>query len=275
MSKVKKIGIIIILTIAAVGIGGVFFHGFIRTKYIVPIFMYHQVIPKIDPNNKVTVSVDTFEKQMRFLRGHNYNVLPLEEVIALIRNKQTVPPRTLAVTFDDGYIDNYKYAFPILKKYGIPATIFIIAEEVGRINSGGVHDRLDWEQIKTMQNSGLITIGSHAVGPQPLDRIKSEAELRHQIFDSKRILEEKLGTNINTFSYPEGKFNSVIRRLVIEAGYTAAVATKLSKGYPKDDVFALRRLRIAENAGNSFVLAVQASGYYTFFKENKRRHEKK
>jgi peptidoglycan/xylan/chitin deacetylase (PgdA/CDA1 family) len=243
----------------------------IQQKYVLPILMYHSVNPQVPavglPWRGLVVSDKTFERQMRFLKTHNYNVLPLESAASLIGLKKRIPPKTVAITLDDGYKDNYTYAFPILKKYNLPATMFIIVNEVGRPQS----DRLSWDEIKIMQASGIITFGSHALGPEPLINIKSEEEIKKQIFDSKRILEERLGGKVNVFSYPEGRFTGYIRQLVMDAGYKLAVATNPGKDYPSDDAFALKRLRISENTRNMFVFAIESSGFYTLMKEHKRK----
>ena len=118
-----------------------------------------------------------------------------------------------------------------------------------------------------MQQSGLVTIGSHCVGPDPLYKIKSEEALRREIFDSKKILEERLGVPVRAFSYPEGYFTAHIRGLVIEAGYAVAVATKPGRAYPNDDIFALKRLGISENCRDMLTFRWVVSGYYTFIKE--------
>ena len=244
-----------------------------RQKYVVPIIMYHSVNPQPNPEIKrLIVSPETFKRQMRFLKEHKYNVLPLEAVVSFIKDRKRFPPRTVAITFDDGYRDNYIYAFPVLKKYNLPATIFIIVNEVERPQG----DRLGWREIKEMQDSGIISIGSHTIGPEPLVKIKSKEEVKRQIFDSKKILEQKLGSKVNIFSYPEGMFDAKIRQLVIDAGYIAAVATKPGERYPDDDVFALKRIRISENASNMFIFAVETSGFYSFMKEkSKSKHGKK
>ena len=243
-----------------------------RNKYVVPILMYHSVNPQSDPLIKrLILTPQAFERQMRFLKEHKYNVLTLESVVRLIKDKKKIPPGTVAITFDDGYRDSYTYAFPILKKYDLPATMFIIVREVERPQG----DRLSWAEVKEMQESGIISFGSHAIGPDPLIKIESEEGLKIQILGSKRILEEKLGRKVNIFSYPEGMFDDRIRQLVIEAGYLAAVATK-AKGYAYGDIFALKRLRISEKDSNSLIFAVRISGFYTFMKErDKSRHGKK
>jgi peptidoglycan/xylan/chitin deacetylase (PgdA/CDA1 family) len=238
---------------------------FVRSKYVLPILMYHSVIPDAPPADRLTVSVKAFERQMRFLKEHRYNVLPLEEAARLIRERKNIPPHSVAITFDDGNKDNYLHAFPVLKKYGIRAAVFVIVKEVGR------PDKLSWDEIKQMQDSGLISFGSHALGPEPLVNIKSEDELKSQIFDSRRALEGELGRPVNMFSYPEGRFNKKIRSLVIAAGYRLAVATNPGKMCPSDDVFALKRLRISSTSDNLFVFWVESSGYYNFLRE--RRHK--
>lgn len=264
MFKVRKL-----IVIAAIALGiAVSFSVMLKRIYVAPIIMYHSVSPKQNPAiSGLIVSPETFQRQMRFLKECKYNILPLDELAALLKEKKRLPPRTIAITFDDGYKDNYTYAFPILRKYNIPVTMFIIINEVGRPKG----DRVSWDDIRQMRSSGLITFGSHAMGPQPLINIKSDQELRLQIFDSKKALEDKLGIECSLFSYPEGMFNAKIRQLVVDAGYKAALGTRLGKDYPDNDIFAIRRLRISENAASLFVFWFETSGYYTFFKERRRK----
>lgn len=242
----------------------------LKQNYCLPILMYHSVNPEAKKGNLLAVTPETFEKQMHFLKALRYNVVPLEEAARLIREKQKVPARTVVITLDDGYRDNYVHAFAVLKKYNLPAAIFIIVNEVGRSQA----DRLSWDEIKAMQGSGIISFGSHTMTHKYLEEIKSREELAREIFDSKGILEEKLGREVDAFSYPSGTFTPEMRRLVIEAGYKLAVATNPGKGFANDDVFALKRLRISSNAANLFVFWVESSGYYNFMRESKRKHKK-
>lgn len=242
---------------------------FLKGQYVVPILMYHSVNPKAMPENRLAVSVEAFERQMRFLKRQHYNVLPLEELAVLIKDKRKIPLRTVAITFDDGYRDSYIYAFPILKKYNLPAAMFVIVNEIGRLNKIGIRDRLTRDDIKLMQDSGIIAFGSHALGPEPLINIESKQELNKEIFESKRILEENLGQKVNMFSYPEGRFNDKIKQLVIDAGYKLAVTTSPGRDFPDDDVFALKRLRISATSDNLFIFWIETSGFYSFIKEHR------
>lgn len=238
---------------------------FFRKNYVAPILMYHSVSPTATPQNRLSVAPQTFQRQMQFIKKFRYNVMPLEKLADLIREKKKIPGRTVAITFDDGYKDNFIYAFPVLKRYNLPATIFIITDEVGRSQN----DRLNWNEIREMRNSGLITFGSHTLSHPYLPDIASGEELKRQIADSKKILEARLQEEINIFSYPVGGFNAAIRQLVIDAGYKLAVTTSPGKKFANNDVFALKRLRISATSDNLFVFWIETSGLYTFFKERR------
>lgn len=239
---------------------------FVKQRYMLPIVMYHSVGPKVAKGNLLTVSTDTFEKQMSFLKRHRYNVVRLEVVRDYILGKKKVSGRTIALTFDDGYKDNYTYAFPILKKYNFPATVFIIVSEVGR------PDRLSWEEIKEMQDSGLITFGSHTFTHPFLDNLKSTQDLKREISGSKIALEEKLGKPVEIFSYPSGRFNAQVIQVVKDAGYQEAVVTNPGKKLPDNNVLALKRLRISENSRSMFIFWFETTGYYNFIRET-RQHK--
>lgn len=239
----------------------------LKGHYTVPILMYHYVNDAEAKKSKLGVCPETFERQMRFLRKHKYNVLPLEKLAELIKAKKKMPPKTVAVTFDDGYLDNYTNTFPVFKKYDIPVTIFVVINRVGK--RLGRDDYMNWQQIKEMAESGLVTIASHTFSHPNLSEVSSQEELEKEIRESKLILEEVVGTPVSFFSYPFGGVNSNIRSLVIDSGYEAAVGTNFPKGYPSNDVYALKRIRISRSAKNLFVFWMQTSGFYTFIKERR------
>lgn len=106
--------------------------------------------------------------------------------------------------------------------------MFVIIDELGRPQG----DKMSWQDLLVMRDSGLIDIGSHTLGPEPLINIKSEEEVKRQIFESKKILEERLGQPALIFSYPEGMFTPAIKQWVQEAGYQVAVVTSPGKNSP-------------------------------------------
>ena len=235
----------------------------IKYTYMAPILMYHSVTPEASKENRLQISVGLFRRQMQFLKTHHYNVVSPEALGEMIKKREKIPTKTVALTFDDGYRDNYIYAYPVLKKLGFPATIFIIVSEVGR----PMGDRVSWDEIKEMRGSGLISIGSHTLEHPCLVDIKSEAELRRQIFESKKILEEKLGVPVNTFCYPAGRFNAHIEGLVVQAGYKSAFATGLGRWFSNQDVYLVKRVRISES-DNLFDFWIKLSGYYNSFRNH-------
>lgn len=247
----------------------IFSVNFLHKIYVPPILMYHYVYDGANPGDRLVVTPRTLERQMQFLKRYRYNVVPLKSLVSLIKEKKKIPCRTVAITFDDGFKNNYANAFPILKKYNLPATMFIITDEVGRAQA----DKMSWEEMKIMLASGIIDFGSHALGAEPLINIKSQAELKRQIFDSKKVLEEKLGQEILIFSYPEGMFDQNIRQLVIDAGYKAAVATSPGRNFANDDIFALKRLRVSPKLDNLFIFWFENTGLYTFLKERRGGHK--
>jgi len=261
---------LIFIALGLVVLSFVVWLGYASTHYTVPIIMYHYINDEEPQRSGLGVSPKVFERQMCFLRKHKYNILPLEELADLIRQKKKIPPKTIAITIDDGYYDNYVNAFPILKKYSIPATIFVVTGRIGKVL--GNDQYMDWQQIKEISESGLVTIGSHSLTHSNLTEMRSDDGLMTEIFESRRILKEALNKEVNLFSYPFGGVDPRARAYVIEAGYKAAVGTNFPDGYPDDDIYALKRIRIAENAGNLFIFWVETSGYYTFIKEQRDKY---
>lgn len=263
--KVKVTTVLFIVFLLFILAGGLF----LRYIYLNPVLMYHYVLDtELANKDKRIVTPQTLEQQMRFLKVNEYNVIFLEEFAAYLRAKKQVPRNTVVLTFDDGHLDNYVNAYPILKKYGLKATMFVIVDSLDRPNF------VTKEQIREMSNSGLITIGSHTLGERHLPSISDKADLKREIFDSKKKLEKIIGKPVNCFSYPIGGFNTEIRQMVIDAGYTVAVATSPGFFYPKDDPFAIKRVRISENSRNLFVFWFESSGLYKGILELRKHYEK-
>lgn len=248
-----KLGVLAALLIAGVML-------FARQAYVVPVLMYHMVGHNDMGAPKLIVNPESFDRQMRFLRDNRYNVVGLDKVAEYLQKKSPVPPRTVAVTFDDGTMDNYTYAYPILKKYGIPATIFVIIKKIGEPGF------LGWKEIEEMSGSGLITIGSHTVSHLWLPSMGT-ADLRRELADSKRVLEERLGKPVDFLCYPIGAHNERVKREARGAGYRCAVATNPGKSSPADDIFAIKRLRISGTSDSLLVFWFETTGYYTLIKE--------
>jgi peptidoglycan/xylan/chitin deacetylase (PgdA/CDA1 family) len=188
--------------------------------------MYHRVKERSD-GDQLVVSVERFEEQMRWLAAHG-SPTTLGSVFEMSRG--TLATRTaVAVTFDDGYLDNLTDALPILRNYRIPAVIFATTSfaDGTRLHPRYAGSRepihLNWSQLAALSADPLIEVGSHTC-THPLLRRLSDAQARQEIVDSKRYIEERIGRAVRWFCYPSGDFGSREASLVTEAGYQGAVS---------------------------------------------------
>lgn len=223
----------------------------------VPVLMYHRIGYDTDHPNP-TVTPETFEMQMEFLRAHHYRVVSLSSLMEDLARGRRVPWNTVAITFDDGTVDNFNYAFPVLKRAGFPATIFMITRNV---NEPGW---LSEEDLRILDESG-IEIGSHTVTHAFLPKEPSPAAVRFEIEASKRRLERILGHDVRLFSYPAGGVTVGIREAVKKAGYAGAATTNY--GRSRHDPYALRRIKISERNRNLFAFWAKVSGLYSVGKK--------
>jgi len=229
--------------------------------YRVPILNYHSVnVPRFNYDTpKILPGV--FVQQMDFIHRMGYQVISLDDYIKMRKAGKRVWS-SVVITFDDGYEDNYTHAFPVLKKYHFPATIFLIAKELDR-------DRfLKKIQIREMVKEG-ISFGSHTLSHAYLPEVSDEAKLRAEIFGSKKILETEVGQNVDYFSYPIGGYNDRVKELVRGAGYKAATTTNRGIARLNEDLYALKRIKITQRDIPGFVLWLKLSGYYLLFQGNR------
>ncbi len=164
---------------------------FLKPK-CVSVLMYHTVS---NDERFFTVSPEMFKKQIKFLINKKFNITFLDNFKLGYKN--------VAITFDDGYEDNYINVFPLLKKYNIKVTIFLVTDLVGE------YGYLNWEQINEMKNSGLVEFGCHTLSHSNLTKVSKEFLIK-ELVESKKIIEEKLGKKCFYFSYPKGVFNDTV-----------------------------------------------------------------
>ncbi len=218
-----------------------------------PVLMYHKI--GIPPGNskikKLWVSTKKFTKQMSYLKQKGYNSITFIDLIESIKSGKALPDNPVIITFDDGYENNYIEAFPVLKKFGFKATIFLVAEYIGGDNLWHDPDTepyekmMTWEQILQMQDYG-IEFGSHTLHHANL-LLKNTDEITHEIQSSKKVLQEKLQKSVIAFAYPygAGAYDNSIKEIVRNAGYMVACGIKQGKNqFPITDMFNLRRLLV-------------------------------
>ena len=251
---------IIVLSLAVVLISASLFLFWAGDKYVVPIIMYHSV-HEGEPKKANVVSPKIFKEQMEYIKRGGYQVISLKTLVELTKTGKISGKKHVVITFDDGFEDNYTHAFPVLKKYGFPATIFTSVVTLGQ------EGWLKWHQIFEMEQHG-ISMESHTLTQAYLPSL-SEAEARKEIVESKKILEDNLGHRIYFISYPTGGFSEKIKHIVKDAGYLGACTT--NRGYDRlnKDVFELKRIKLGNNDTSGIVLWAKLSGYYNLFREAK------
>ena len=198
------------------------------------VLLYHRFEDKPKP---LVITPPEFEKEMGEIKDAGFTVIPMADFLAWRRGEKNIPKKSCIITIDDGYITGYDIAWPILKKYGYPFTMFIYIDYVG---SGG--KSLSWEQLGEMRDAG-VDIQSHTYSHSHLDspgygvdattkaRVMKDVQslgrdgwLHKEIFDSKKVLEQQLGIKVSAFAYPfgTGSNNPHIRQFVKDAGYEVA-----------------------------------------------------
>ncbi len=192
------------------------------SENFVPILMYHNINDNYDIGNKSNeMSSVEFEDQLKALKRSGYNTITFNEYIDYRNGINTLPDNPIIITFDDGYLNNYTTAFPLLKKYDMKATIFIITGRVN-LNDSVVYPHFSWEQAKEMENSGYIDIESHTNYHNMLNRI-SDSSLVYELRKSRYLIKKHLGKDVSILAYPYGFYNENVIEHAAKAGYTAAV----------------------------------------------------
>lgn len=229
-----------------------------RLQYWVPILTYHR-IGEFRGDHVPTVSPEAFEQQMRWLARLRVRVISLNELLARLEQGKPLPRWTTAITFDDGYEGCHSRAWPILKRFGFCATVFVAPDDVS--TPGFV----TWEQAKEMASNG-IAIGSHTTSQAYLPLTRQE-QLPHEIIGSKQAIEAQLGKPVRHISYPVGGFTHEVTALAREAGYEAGYTTNRALPGRAFDRYAIRRIKMTERDANPIALLAKLSGYYDLFRQ--------
>lgn len=215
------------------------------------ILMYHRIREVSDdaPKSNLYVSPAEFEEQIEYLTKKKYLFVSLNSIADEFQKKSVLPQNSVAITFDDTTLDNYKIAFPILKKYQIKATFFVIADRaLGLLDSGNMKEYAAIEQIKEMANEEYIDIGSHSCTHPHLTDI-DDTQLVYEIVESKKKLEEAIGRKVKFFSYPYGNFDDRVIKCVKSAKYLAAVSTIRDNRNRRKHLFFLKRVMVMRDVG--------------------------
>jgi peptidoglycan/xylan/chitin deacetylase (PgdA/CDA1 family) len=243
----------------------------------VPVFMYHHL--NWHAGDLVTLTPDDFENHLRVLQDRKIQTVFLGDLVAWMERSKQLPQPSVALTFDDGHLDNWVFAFPLLRKYGMKATIFVITSWMGegekrslwqpdgpdgdlppilrhkevkrRAADGDLSIALNWEEALAMEASGLVDIQSHTHfhrhyflprgrGVQ-LDPSKRDF-LREDLVRSKELIEKRLRKKCRFLCWPWGEYDGEAQALALNLGFEGQVTTKKGVNYPGSDVMAIKRV---------------------------------
>ena len=242
----------------------------------VMVLCYHRLEPKPRPKDPLAITPQQFEQEMQALKDNKFDVIPMQDFLAWRRGDKDIPAKCAVITIDDGYVSGYDTAWPILKKFGYPFTMFVY---INYINSGG--KSISWDQLAEMRDAG-VDIESHtyshadlrnpndkyAVDKHNFELIQKDVQtlgeegwLKKEIMESKAVLEKQLGIKVNALAYPFGKYNEKVRAVIKAAGYEAAFTVygqRLSYSAPPYDL--LGRYAVDQNDPKIFKDALSMTG---------------
>lgn len=202
----------------------------------IPILMYHSISDS-DPNNRLLVPVGQFEEQIKWLNEAGFTPMLLDDVINAYSTGK-VPEKPVAITFDDGYSDNYSDAYKILKKYNMKATFFIITDQID-VDSGYMNSNM----LKEMKNNGM-GIENHTSRHIEFTNISREDKILI-IEEGIKALKEKVGVESKFVCYPVGRYDEETIEVEKELGIKAAVTTEGGISSLQDGLYSLKRVRIS------------------------------
>src|SRR5881392_3683045 len=241
------------------------------------IFCYHRLVDKIRyPGTEITPAA--FEAQMKELKDKGITVISMQDLLAWKKGEKNIPPRSAVVTFDDGWKSQYEVAWPIMKKYGYPFTMFIYTEGVRGGTLGG-GEAITWEQLADLRDNG-VDIEAHTATHQDLreghtvlviepggKRSKKkltgadyEKWMQNEVVGAKELLEQRLGIKVNCFAVPFGNYNEHVKELARNAGYEAMFTVYGQPITFTSPLDSLGRYAIEANKPKVFVDAVKMIG---------------
>ncbi|MDX1711852.1 MAG: polysaccharide deacetylase family protein [Rhodovibrionaceae bacterium] len=217
------------------------------------VLMYHRVGDSRYPSTNVTIP--QFEAHLAELQKDRYHVMPLPEIVAAIDQGRPLPARTVAITFDDAYRSILEHAWPRLEARGLAFTLFVATDPVDR----GVSGYLTWDELRMLERHELVTIGSQTATHPHLPLI-SKTRVETEFAASQARFRAELGTAPTLIAYPYGEYDSQVKALARQAGFTAGFGQHSGVVARASDLFALPRFAFNEDFADMerFALAVNA-----------------
>ena len=219
----------------------------------VPVLLYHYISANSNAadvmRNGLSTPPDILDTQLQTLKSHGFTTITFDELAAAFAGKTTLPSKPIILTFDDGYIDFYYNAHPLLIKYQMKGVAFIPTGLIG----GGSY--MTWGQIEELAKSPYVVFGAHSIHHYYLP--KSLPQVLHaEVAESKHVLEQHVGYVVNWFAYPYGAFNDAVISEVKQAGFIGATTTIPGAWQYQSRFFYIPRYRAGTRVGESLLKLV-------------------
>lgn len=240
----------------------------------IPILMYHSIsnnnLNTIHPYYQTNTSPAAFSDQIKYLYENNYTVIPLDDIERYLTSTGSIlqenDKKYVVITFDDGFRDFYKEAFPVLQKYSFTATVFLPTSFIGEKRSKFKEiECLNWGEVRELYSRNIF-FGSHTVNHPELRHLK-KVEIEDELQKSKEIIEDKLGSRIKSFSYPfafpeeDKDFVIYLKSVLLKCGYKNGVSTIIGTTHTQDDILFLTRVPV-NSSDDMFLFKAKLNGGY-------------
>lgn len=222
----------------------------------VPILVYHSIAPTA--KDSMTVSTKKFEDQLQWLHKNGYTVIPLRDLVAYLQGKKdSIPEKSVVITADDGRISVYTHMWPLVRKYNIPVTLFIYPSSISNASYA-----MTWDQLRELQQTGMFDIQGHTYWhpnfKQEKKRLSAE-EYKNLVYaqfvKSKKVIDEKLGTNISLLAWPFGIYDEYLEDEARKAGYEMAFSIESRHAKKSERPMSQPRYMIVEGHSMSTFIA--------------------
>ncbi|MBS5822669.1 MAG: polysaccharide deacetylase family protein, partial [Clostridium argentinense] len=202
----------------------------------VPILYYHSI--QKNGENELMMNPELFRSQIQWLKDNNYTSLTLEELYNYIKFNTPVPEKSVVITLDDGYVDNYTNAMPIINEFDFDATIFMVSDFINNPNF------LTENQLKELEKN-KITIESHTVNHLNLANISREKQ-KEELEESKKHLGSLLNKSVDYIAYPYGSYTDDTKDIAVETGYKMGFSTNSGWASGNSDLFSIPRVYMSD-----------------------------
>lgn len=222
------------------------------------VLMYHHIVDDRYDMRKYwnCVHVDKFRKHLEWIERCGFTTITLEDYRLALNGDISLPKKPIILTFDDGYLNIYKYAFPALQEFGMKAVIFVLGDLNRKVNDWSYEEPqaelMEGRQILEMHLAGF-EIGSHSLTHEKLTQAAPEM-IWKEIYYSRMTIESLLNAPVRTFSYPYGLVNETVKKMVADAGYLTACGVYTGPPDFYADQFDIRRITVYNRTGTLGIL---------------------